>query len=267
MIQGIDVSHHQGHIDWEEVARGTTKFAVVKATEGMTSEDTAFLYNVRTAKRVGLLVGAYHFAHPERNSPHFEARNFVDHVFHQPVDFYVLDIEVSGGSAIADWCRVWLATVEKDTGKLPFIYSGLSYTKDNLNYQPLSRYPLWVAAYRKTPPAAPKPWHEWAIWQYTSEGSVAGIKGNVDLNHAKDNAFNDRVLGRETEVDQATGDAILSELKLLNAKLETGNDEHGQPRGPIGGLMARVAQKTDVQGLDLGAVKDGLKQLGANINR
>ncbi|TGU69877.1 lysozyme, partial [Mesorhizobium sp. M1C.F.Ca.ET.144.01.1.1] len=60
-IRGIDVSHHQGQIDWQRVAADDVAFAIIKATEGGTHVDTEFATNLREARAAGLAVGAYHF--------------------------------------------------------------------------------------------------------------------------------------------------------------------------------------------------------------
>ena len=60
-VRGIDVSHHQGPIDWQRVAADDVAFAVIKATEGGDHVDDAFATNLREARAAGLAVGAYHF--------------------------------------------------------------------------------------------------------------------------------------------------------------------------------------------------------------
>ena len=79
-LPGIDVSHHQGLIDWSEVAGSGQRFAFAKATEGSTFVDPNYAFNKSEAEMAGILFGAYHFARPDgaTNDAIVEADHFVD---------------------------------------------------------------------------------------------------------------------------------------------------------------------------------------------
>ena len=77
--EGIDVSHHQGEIDWPSIPKERISFAYIKATEGGDWKDKNFLSNWNGAKQAGLKVGAYHFFTLCRNGK-TQARNFIDYV-------------------------------------------------------------------------------------------------------------------------------------------------------------------------------------------
>jgi lysozyme len=95
-VRGIDVSHHQGLIDWQRVAADDVAFAVIKATEGGDHVDDAFALNLREARAAGLAVGAYHFFTFCRPGAD-QARNFISIVpRNQPLLPPVVDIEFGG---------------------------------------------------------------------------------------------------------------------------------------------------------------------------
>ncbi len=190
---GLDVSHWQGDIDWAKVARTDRSFAFVKATEGDKYLDPLFGINRSGAKANGLVVGAYHFARPDRSAgdARREARWFVNHVDPKPGELLpVLDIETNKGldqSAMTQWARRWVAEVRELTGVTPMIYtSPVGWQVRFGDTRRLARdgARLWVAHWGVSSPTLPAgDWdgHGWVVWQHTSDGHVAGIAGRVDL--------------------------------------------------------------------------------------
>lgn len=191
-MNGIDVSVHQGAIDWPLVAAAGYSFALCKATEGVGWADRSFATNWRGCRQAGLRRGAYHFARPGLgNLPSAEADWFVQQVHETgdllPGDVLALDLEDNGVAVqedLAGWALAWLEAVERTTGRRPLLYSYPAYLEQHglMAAPALARFPLWLASWRRTPPLAPPPWRSIAIWQYTSRGEVPGITGFVDLN-------------------------------------------------------------------------------------
>lgn len=195
MITGIDVSHHNGRVDWQKVTQAGHKFAFIKSSEGSTWRDPMFATNWNEARRAGLYVGAYHFAAVKdgdlsSNDARREASWFCRTMGplspgHLPP---VLDLEtyVEGGSGtpIIGWAVEFLWEVERLSGRTPIVYCGPNYWRWMLRQTTqLGRFPLWQVQYTKQ--AAPTPmtgWSRWTFWQHSSTGRVPGIKGNVDLN-------------------------------------------------------------------------------------
>ena len=111
---GIDVSHHQGPIDWPLVASDTCiQFVYIKATEGSTHVDTLYQYNIREAKRAGLLVGSYHFL-TSSSSMRSQFNNFITQVDSTSQHLLpMVDVEWSGAVSYThltlptklEWCR------------------------------------------------------------------------------------------------------------------------------------------------------------------
>ena len=186
-VRGIDVSHHQGPIDWEkvssaEVGGSPLTFAFIKATEGTSLTDERFAENMDGARRAGLMCGAYHYYSPG-SSARRQADFFVRHVHLQPGDLPpVLDIEQTGdlsSRALRDSALVWLRLVERHYGVRPILYTYHNFRSRHLSTPVFDDYPYWIAHYYVDTLHYEGRWH---FWQHTDRGRVAGIKGNVDIN-------------------------------------------------------------------------------------
>jgi len=202
LLTGVDVASHQhpggAPIDWRQVKAAGHTFAYVKATEGTGYTNPYFSADWAGAGAAGLLRGAYHYAKPglPLSTATDQARYFVSRAGSQTgaVDLPgVLDLEETGGLGQADlaqWTRIFLAEVQRLTGKPPMLYTGYYFWQDNLgNPTDIGRaWRLWLPSYPSDPnsttfkPLVPVGWSTWHFWQYTSAGSTPGISGNVDLN-------------------------------------------------------------------------------------
>ncbi len=194
-VLGIDVSHHQGSINWNLVANDAKVYAFVKATEGFTYDDPNFQTYMTNGVNAGVVMGAYHFARPDHNSATDEANHFVSIAgnyigagFLPPV----LDLEdpnanthldqlyTAGG--LTNWVQTWLNRVEAQTGVRPIIYLNSHYA--GFLQASLNTYGLWIAKPGTSPTDPPTNlgnWNNWLFKQYSWQGSVNGIAGNVDL--------------------------------------------------------------------------------------
>ncbi len=194
-IEGIDVSHWQGSIDWSLVAQAGKRFAFLKASESMDYRDATYSTNRSRAKAAGILVGAYHFARPDATPGDAvaEADQFVDIASPASGDLVpVLDLEVSGGLATAPlqaWVQAFLDRVYERTGIRAAIYVSPSFWSNymgNTATFALDGYQVvwiahWTTASQPTMPASNWAGEGWTFWQYTSDGTVPGISGRVDL--------------------------------------------------------------------------------------
>lgn len=183
-IRGIDVSKWQGTIDWDKVKADGIQFVIIKATEGTSYVDPNFKKNVEGARRAGLVIGAYHYAHPD-NNPQKEVEFFIKTTANISLDLPpVLDLEVNKGlnkAAVTQFAVQWLTAMEERIGRRPIFYSYTSFIRDYIGTQ-LAAWPLWIAHYEVLQPSSNGVWSRWDIFQYSSKGRVAGIHGNVDLN-------------------------------------------------------------------------------------
>lgn len=183
LVDGIDVSSHQGDIDWEKVAANDDiRFAYVKATEGETYRSPHYLANVRQARSLGLLVGSYHYL--STTSPISEqCRNFVSTIGQINQDLIpMIDVEDRGEwsrSQLIDSLSVMAHMLEQHFGHKPMIYSTMDFYNLNLSPQ-FNKYPLYIGRYSSSPPSIS--WEgEYTIWQFTEDGIMAGINVYVDL--------------------------------------------------------------------------------------
>ncbi|HEX3264892.1 MAG TPA: glycoside hydrolase family 25 protein [Candidatus Limnocylindrales bacterium] len=191
--EGIDVSHWQGTIDWTQVRAAGKTFAFAKATEGTSFLDDHYAKNKAGAMANGIMFGAYHFARPGSNDPVKEADWFVDNMgLQHGMMIPAMDLEVTGGlgvTALTNWTKAWLQRVADRTGVKPLIYTSPSFWRTYLNdsrwFADNGYSILWVAHWNVTSPSVPgSNWggHSWTFWQYSSDGTVPGISGRVDLN-------------------------------------------------------------------------------------
>jgi lysozyme len=182
-VQGIDVSHFQGVVDWQTVAQAAMAFAFVKATDGITYVDPQLAVNWPGIQAAGLLRGAYHFFEAN-DDPTLQAEHFLATVQLGPGDLPpVLDVETTAGASNEQlWSGVatWLQTVEQATGRQPILYTAPVFWNAHAPDLTLTRYPLWLADYAAEP-TLPDGWTSWLFWQHSETGSVAGVTGAVDL--------------------------------------------------------------------------------------
>jgi len=209
IVLGIDVSHHQGNINWTLVANDGKTFAFVKATEGFTYDDPKFQLNMINGVNAGVVMGAYHFARPDNNAATDEANHFVsvagDYIgngFLPPV----LDLEDPNSythldqlytpTQLTNWVQTWMNRVEELSGVRPIIYLSSHYA--NFLQASLNTYGLWIAKPGTSPTSPPNDignWNDWDFKQYSWTGSVNGISGNVDLDsyHGTVAGFNEMI--------------------------------------------------------------------------
>lgn len=183
-VYGIDVSRWQGEIDWRAVQHDEIKFAFIKASQGVNKVDTFFKSNWKQAGELKVYKGAYHYYEPNRPAKE-QAANFIRQVELEIGDMPpVLDLEEPITIPLGEFqhnVQIWLDEVEKHYQVRPIIYASPSYYRSYL-MEAFYNYPVWIAQYRKYPnPQLPKEGEQWLFWQFTNEGKVNGINGDVDL--------------------------------------------------------------------------------------
>ena len=184
-LLGIDVSHHNGVLDWPKIAAAGVSFAFVKATESTGFVDGQLATNIMRAKSSGILVGAYHFLRPDA-SGELQAQHFLATLNKLTCDLPpVLDWEASGNlprPQQVQCAKAWLAAVQLATGRVPIIYTGPSFFDELGSPKGFERYPLWIAHYGVNKPRIPVPWKTCAFWQFTETRKLPGVPGLFDLN-------------------------------------------------------------------------------------
>ncbi len=190
VIHGIDISRHNGEIEWDRVkdhklADQFLDFVVIKATEGGDLVDPRFRMNWEAAREYGMIRGAYHFF-TAFTDPDIQAINYLSTVKHESGDFVpVLDFENDGRNAferrhLGENARRWLEVVEEQTGQRPVIYTNHhiynTYIRDRIE-----GYAIWLADYSVYDPTV-YDIRNMIMWQLSDGGRIPGIKENVDLN-------------------------------------------------------------------------------------
>jgi lysozyme len=185
-ITGIDVSHHQGAIDWKKVAASGVTFAFIKASEGRDFTDRRFAENWRGATAAGIPVGAYHFftfCSPGRE----QAAHFLRTAPPVPGALPpVADVEFVGNckaygslERVRGELRSFLDAVAERWGAPPILY----VTPESWEQVAAGRFgehPVWIRSVLGEP--APDAFGGWLIWQFSETGRVPGVRGPVDLN-------------------------------------------------------------------------------------
>lgn len=188
-IHGIDISHHQGAIDWDKLKNNALvdgyplRFVFMKATEGASRVDPNFKENFDQAYQYGFIRGVYHFW-SNRSTARAQAYYFLENVHLSDDDLPpVLDIEhkpkdVSIGDFQMD-VLTWLHIVEDKYHVKPIIYTYYKFKENYLNAPVFDDYPYWIAHYYVDKIEYKG---NWRFWQHTDTGQLPGITGKVDLN-------------------------------------------------------------------------------------
>jgi lysozyme len=187
-MRGVDVNGAKGSIDWRRVRAAGFEFAFLKATEGRTFDDERFGFNRRAAKAAGLVVGAYHFARPDNNSPEAEAQHFLRVARPKSGELLpALDWETNPPTAA--WASRFLRAVETAIGTPPILYTFPDFLRRTGHFNDLRRFPLWYSRFGPNDgqlhPANPPKGFRFGVHQFTSAGQVNGIGGRADLNLLK----------------------------------------------------------------------------------
>ena len=184
-IYGLDVSHHQGKIKWENVKQWKNKkisFIYLKATEGATYVDKTYKSNFEGAKKNDFLVGSYHYF--RTSSPVKEQfENFIRNVDKDKQDLIpVVDVEEKKNWNKSEFHKnfqEFLDLVENHFGSKPMIYTVNSFYNNHLSGK-YNSYHFLIGRYGKTQPKM-RDESNWTIWQFSETGKVDGISKNVDI--------------------------------------------------------------------------------------
>ena len=183
-VRGVDVSHHQGEIDWDALGGTGIRFAFIKATEGRDHIDTRFTENWAAAERVGLARGAYHFFTFCSPGP-AQAEHFLEIVPPVPGTLPpAIDVEFAGNcrswtsiEEIREQLQLFLDRIEEAWGRSPLLYI-TSESEDRIVAGHFDQYPIWIRNVFWRPQSEPV----WLFWQFTDDAELPGVKTPVDMN-------------------------------------------------------------------------------------
>lgn len=189
MMKIIDVSRHNGIIDWEKVRADGIDGVIIRAGYGRlaSQKDSMFEVNYSGARAAGLKVGTYFYTYAKSSDEaEIEARVFLDWIkgrkFELPVYFDIEDNSIAqlDRNVLTDICVRWCGIVEK-AGYYTGIYANVHWFRNKLDLSRLARFDKWLAHW------AAKPAYDESfggMWQYSSTGRVKGMLGYVDMNKA-----------------------------------------------------------------------------------
>ena len=197
-ILGIDVSEHQGNIDWSRVYKSGIKFAMIRASYGYSNIDKTFSQNATNAVKNGVLVGAYHYCYAaDVKSAQIEAYHFLDTIKNYKIQYPIaLDIEDKNQDSLSKKSITDVAFNFLNILALAkyyvMIYSSVSWFSYKLDDKRLIGYDHWIAQW------GPKNTYDGitGIWQFSNEGVIDGINTPVDLNYGYKN-FDDIIKSRK----------------------------------------------------------------------
>ncbi len=184
--RGIDISEFQGEIDFEEVRRSGIEAVYIRVGAGEYT-DEYFAENYERAKAAGLKIGFYHYVTARSvDEGRRQARFFASLAAGREPDMRLaMDFEYFGSLSVSQINAISEAYLDELTAltrREAVIYSDLSNARNIFSRALAEKYPLWAAQYGADEPSANGKWREWVGFQYTDEGRVGGIYGNVDRN-------------------------------------------------------------------------------------
>lgn len=263
-MKGIDVSNHNGYINWNLVKNSGINVVYIKATEGTTYIDPFLNSHYNGANSAGLTIGFYHFL-TGLSAPETQAENFYNNIKGKNFGMKLcLDAETTGYD-INNYIKRFINKLNTLINIPVVIYTGAYFAKDNIDTEIKSNYPLWVAHY------GVNPWNSGINTgfnnvighQYTNKGSVSGVAGSCDLN-----VFKDEILTNTPKPSPYVHNDKIAQLqevcnKVINVNLIV--DSYWGPltdaavrRLPLAGLPYKTPELTVWIQLRLGLVPDGI---------
>lgn len=186
-IKGIDVSRHQGNIDFNKVKNAGIDFVIIRAGYGrdISQKDKLFEQNYKRAKTAGLKVGAYWYSYATSvDDVKQEAKACLQAIkgktFEYPIYFDLEEQDqFAKGKAFCDSLVKAFCTELEKAGYWAGLYISRSPLQTHISSDVAKRYALWIAEYGSKCNYS----GSYAIWQYSSKGKVAGVSGNVDCDY------------------------------------------------------------------------------------
>ena len=180
-LQGVDLSAHNGKVDFGKIKEAGIDFVILKASEGSGFRDSLFEANYEAAAANGLYVGAYHFFRFDVDGLQ-QARNFLDATAGKHFDMpMAIDVEEHGNpyvfvkSKVVRQLQDMIDELSANERRVMIYTNKGGY--DKFIKENFDDYPLWICSF-----TLPEDTMEWTIWQYSHWGDIDGVEGEVDLN-------------------------------------------------------------------------------------
>lgn len=221
--RGIDISEFQGEIDFEEVRRSGIEAVYIRAGAGEYT-DEYFAENYERARAAGLKIGFYHYVTARSvEEGRRQARFFASLAAGREPDMRLaMDFEYFGSLSVSQINAISEAYLDELTAltkRGAVIYSDLSNARNIFSRALAEKYPLWAAQYGADEPSANGKWREWVGFQYTDEGRVGGIYGNVDRNIFTEGIF----LSDSGRIDGEKRTSVRARTRTLTVYVRAGD--------------------------------------------
>lgn len=221
--RGIDISEFQGEIDFEEVRHSGIEAVYIRVGAGEYT-DEYFAENYERAKAAGLKIGFYHYVTARSvEEGRRQARFFASLAAGREPDMRLaMDFEYFGSLSVSQINAISEAYLDELTAltrREAVIYSDLSNARNIFSRALAEKYPLWAAQYGADEPSANGKWREWVGFQYTDEGRVGGIYGNVDLNIFTEGIF----LSDSWRIDGEKRTSVRARTRTLTVYVRAGD--------------------------------------------
>ena len=221
--RGIDISEFQGEIDFEEVRRSGIEAVYIRVGAGEYT-DEYFAENYERAKAAGLKIGFYHYVTARSvDEGRRQARFFASLAAGREPDMRLaMDFEYFGSLSVSQINAISEAYLDELTAltkREAVIYSDLSNARNIFSRALAEKYPLWAAQYGADEPSANGKWREWVGFQYTDEGRVGGIYGNVDRNIFTEGIF----LSDSWRIDGEKRTSVRARTRTLTVYVRAGD--------------------------------------------
>lgn len=185
-VKGIDISHHQEKINWDELKKENIKFVIIKATEGVDFIDPKFQENWENSRKNNYNTGAYHFYRICKSGKE-QANNYIKTVPYLKDSLPpIVDLEYGGNCTTEKTKEIiimeineFLVLIQNHYKKKPIIYATKSFYKDFIENNFLD-YDIWIRDIFLEPKLEKN--REWLLWQYANRGHLKGVDGFIDLN-------------------------------------------------------------------------------------
>ena len=221
--RGIDISEFQGEIDFEEVRRSGIEAVYIRVGAGEYT-DEYFAENYERARAAGLKIGFYHYVTARSvEEGRRQARFFASLAAGREPDMRLaMDFEYFGSLSVSQINAISEAYLDELTAltkREAVIYSDLSNARNIFSRTLAEKYPLWAAQYGADEPSANGKWREWVGFQYTDEGRVGGIYGNVDRNIFTEGIF----LSDSGRIDGEKRTSVRARTRTLTVYVRAGD--------------------------------------------
>jgi len=201
---GLDVSEHNGDVDWNAVKAAGAGFAFIRSADGDYNDKLYTATRVAALRTAAIPFGVYQFARVAADTNgqrdgvteaamawYFARRQGWGKTGDLPIVYDFEEASYAGQAATKAATQAYDAvrTLRALQGRPPIFYTNpdsmtfLSPALTDAQRAELARCPLWIAHFGVASPTVPQPWTDWAFWQYTDTGTIGGVTGNVDRDH------------------------------------------------------------------------------------